>query len=201
MSSGKPDFCNTNRHVIPSIKFSSFKKSKSAVSKLATVYLRITIDGVRTEISTQRQCDPDSWIQPGKLFGKTEDVKAFNAYLEAVRFRIYEIHRELLADGVEVTGENIRSKFIGLSNEKPRMLMEIFEQHNKQFKELVGKESALGSYKRFEVFLKYKSQVTDIDIRKLNFEFINDYEFYLKSERNCSHNTVNLCKTHSNDSN
>jgi hypothetical protein len=34
------------------------KKSKSGTASLSTIYLRITVDGARTEISTQRHCDP-----------------------------------------------------------------------------------------------------------------------------------------------
>lgn len=33
-------------------------------------------------------------------------------------------------------------------------------------------------------------KVDDIDIKQLNYEFIADYEFWLKSERRCDHNTT-----------
>lgn len=173
------------------------KKSKSQHSGLATVYLRITIDGIRTEISTQRQYDQSKWSSAsGRLIGKTEEVRAFNTYLDTIQFRIFEIHKDLISTGLEITGEMIKAKYLGIS-EKNRMLMEIYEHHNKQFEELVGKEFAEGTLKRFKTcakslrdFLKWKYRVSDFDIKKLNFEFVNDYEFYLKSVKNCSHNTV-----------
>jgi len=106
------------------------KKSKGKEENLATVYLRITIDGIRTEISVQRNCDPIKW-NPGasRLFGKTEEARAFNEYLEAVEFRIYEIYKNLTASGSDISGEIIKAKYLGIS-ERPRMLVEIYEQHN-----------------------------------------------------------------------
>jgi site-specific recombinase XerD len=38
--------------------------------------------------------------------------------------------------------------------------------------------------------MKWKFGVTDIDIKKLNFEFISQYEFWLKTIRKCNHNTT-----------
>jgi hypothetical protein len=131
------------------------------------------------------------------LNGKSTYAKEYNSYLDAVEFRIYEIYKELVADGVEITRDMIKARFLGIDTDNPRMLLEIVEQHNKQFFELVGKDFSEGTYKRFKVvkkaleeFLEWKFNVKDISIKKLNFEFINDFEFYLKSERNCTHNTV-----------
>jgi site-specific recombinase XerD len=174
------------------------KKSQSRTSELSIVYLRVTIDGVRTEISMHRQCDSKDWnSMSGRLKGRTEEVKAFNSYLETVQLKVYELYKQMISDGSEINCEIFKTKFLGIDTEKPRMLIEIFEHHNNQFRELVGKEFAIGTYKRFEVckkslveFLQWKFQVHDLSIKKLNFEFIHDYEFYLKSVRNCTHNTV-----------
>jgi hypothetical protein len=37
--------------------------------------------------------------------------------------------------------------------------------------------------------MKWKYQIEDIDIKQLNYEFISNYEFWLKSVRKCDHNT------------
>ncbi|WP_342448710.1 phage integrase SAM-like domain-containing protein [Tamlana crocina] len=39
-------------------------------------------------------------------------------------------------------------------------------------------------------FLEWKYKISDIDILKINHAFITEYEFYLRSIRNCSNNTA-----------
>jgi site-specific recombinase XerD len=173
------------------------KKSKSQTNQLSTIYLRITLDGVRTEISTQRNCDALKWLsQAGRLAGKTEDVKELNKYLEAIEHRIYEIHKNLITSGAVINGEAIKAVYTGVS-ERPRLLVEIYKYHNEQFAALVGKEFAVGTLKKFktalssvECFIKWKYQKTDFPVRDLNFQFITDYEFYLKSVGGLQHNTA-----------
>jgi site-specific recombinase XerD len=41
-----------------------------------------------------------------------------------------------------------------------------------------------------QTFLNWKYKISDINIKKLNFEFIADFEFWFKSVRRCNHNTT-----------
>jgi integrase len=77
------------------------------------------------------------------------------------------------------------------------MLLEIFEHHNKQMKELIGQEFSPLTYERYTTskkhthdFMKWKYNMDDMNIKDLNYEFITDYEFWLKSVRKCDHNTT-----------
>ena len=46
------------------------------------VYMRVTVDGLRCEISTHRKCKPDDWNRTiGRMTGRTEAAKHFNSYL------------------------------------------------------------------------------------------------------------------------
>jgi hypothetical protein len=81
-------------------------KQKSRATTL--VYLRITVDGARTELSLQRECDPDRWDSDrGRLSGKTEEIKSFNGYLDAVKdLRHLPI---FISTGVDFDGEKDKS--------------------------------------------------------------------------------------------
>ncbi|WP_241657626.1 phage integrase SAM-like domain-containing protein [Flavobacterium cerinum] len=39
-------------------------------------------------------------------------------------------------------------------------------------------------------FIKFKFDTDDLEFRELNFQFAKDFEFYLKTVRNCSNNTT-----------
>jgi site-specific recombinase XerD len=71
---------------------------------------------------------------------------------------------------------------------------------------LIDKGYAIGTLNRFEIlerhitsFLLEKHKVADWSIKKNDHAFIGDFEFYLRTEKSCAHNTAikyvkNLCK-------
>jgi site-specific recombinase XerD len=177
------------------------KKPRGYISGERPIYMRITVDGTVAELSIQRVCDPADWN--GKIYramGKREQVRALNAYLDTLQAKVYEAKLQLIQSGNPLTSENVKNLVLGreiAAAERPRMILEIFDYHNQQMATLVGKEFAAGTLERYQTslkhtraFLEWKFKVTDLDIRQLDFEFIADYEFWLKSVRRCDHNTT-----------
>jgi hypothetical protein len=172
------------------------KKPKNYVSGPIPIYLRLTLNSQRAEISTGRESNPDKWSSAGYVTGTKEDVKELNAYLDAIKSKVYEAHRYLLIIGDMITVESIKNKYLG-KEERVRLLIEIFQDHNNQVEALVGKEFAAGTLERYKTslkhtqdYLKWKYHLEDIDIRKVDHAFITEYEFYLRSVRNCGYNSA-----------
>lgn len=76
------------------------------------------------------------------------------------------------------------------------MLIEVFDNHNSQMAQLVGKDCAETTLWRYlttrnhtVAFLQWKFKTTDIDFRDLTYEFVTEFEFWLKSVAGCAHNT------------
>ena len=46
------------------------------------------------------------------------------------------------------------------------------------------------SFEHTKSFMKWKYGVSDMDIKRLDYEFVSQYEFWLKTFRNCNHNTT-----------
>jgi site-specific recombinase XerD len=174
-----------------------FKKPKAHTGTTLPVYMRISMDNQRAEMSTQRKWDPSRWsVEAGRAIGKQEDARSLNAYLDTLQSKVYEAQRQLIANEEEVTVFALKELIEGKKKEKARMLIEIFKHHNSQLKQLVDKDFAPGTLERYETalshtvdFLKWKYKVTDIDILELSYEFATEFEFWLKSVRNCNHNT------------
>lgn len=173
------------------------KKSKTKADGTAPIYLRITINGKPKEIASKRYIEPEKWDgKLQKVIGNSEAVKALNKYLKTLEQEVYDTHHEMMKDKVKATSSVLKSKLQG-EDENKRMLIPIFEDHNNRIEELVGKEYAAGTLERYKTslkhtlgFLEWKYQITDIDILEINHAFITDYEFYLRSVRNCGNNTA-----------
>ena len=173
------------------------KKQKNYQSGSAPIYIRITVSGKRSETTTGRECEPSRWnTGAGRANGTKEDTRAFNAFLDDLQTKVYQAHRLLTEADELITAETIRNKFLG-KTEKPRSLIAIFKDHNKKVEALIGKEYAKGTLCRYQTslkhtidFLKWKYNLTDIDIKKVDHAFLMEYEFYLRSERKCANNSA-----------
>ncbi|MEJ0033294.1 MAG: site-specific integrase [Bacteroidota bacterium] len=174
------------------------RKSSRKDNPTALVFLRITIDGARTEISLQRECDPERWDSArGRLIGKTEDARSFNAYLDAVQAKIYEIFQIFISSGIGFDGNKVKARFLGLDIEKQRALLVIYEDHNREFELLVGRGQSYRTLQKYKTvqtylgkFLKYQYALNDIELNRIDYQFIRDFEIYLKTVKKCAHNTT-----------
>jgi site-specific recombinase XerD len=177
--------------------FFFLKQPKNYTTGPKYVYLRLTVDGAAREISTKRLWEPARWsAAASRATGSKEDAKSLNQYLETLRTKVHEARRTLLEADKPVTAEALKQVLTGQAEDK-RMVLAIFQQHNQQMEALVGREFAPGTLERYRTslahtrsFLQWKYGVGDMDIRKLDYEFISEYAFWLKSVRHCSHNTT-----------
>lgn len=128
--------------------------------------------------------------------GTKEDAKTFNAHLDTFQNKIYVVRRQLLENIEPLTVEGLKNVLKG-TNETARMIMAIFQEHIDQMKSLVGEDFSAATLERYKTsldytrsFMEWKYRVSDMDIKKLNCEFVSQYEFWLKSVRKCNHNTA-----------
>jgi integrase len=174
-----------------------FKKPKGPKTETLPIFLRISAAGRRVEFSTRRSWDPQRWDSVnGRASGSRDDARSLNAYLAALQTRVYEVYQQLILDREEITADALKDALHGGKNSK-RKLIPIFENHNEQVAALIGKDYAPGTLDRYKKaldhtvsFLQSRYNVDDITIDKLNFEFVLEFEFWLKTARSCSHNTT-----------
>jgi site-specific recombinase XerD len=173
------------------------KRTKSQNDSLLAIYLRVTINGQRMEISTKRTIEKDKWSSiSGKAKGNLEEARSLNAYLDLLRNKVYGYQRELIREDKPVTLDHFRMKWNGIT-EKPKMILDVFQEHNDQVAALVGKGFAAGTLERYitslkhtRSFIQWKFNRDDLPITSLNYEFMSQYAFWFRSVKNCDHNTT-----------
>ena len=173
------------------------KRAKVNAQGLVPIFQRITINGKRIDNSTGKFIDPAKWhTEMSKMRGTSEEARSINGHLEYLKSKIYDAEKNLIKTDIPINSETLKNKLLGIE-ERQRTLIPIFKDHNNKIKELVGKEYAPGTLERYNTslkhtidFLEWKYKISDIEIDKINHAFITDYEFYLRSIRNCANNTA-----------
>ncbi len=171
------------------------KKRNTDQEGCSSVYLRITVDKKRAEVATGKQCGETDWDN-GKFKGRTTMAKTLNLYLRQLESKVHEAHRHLLLLNEDLTAQNLMDEFLG-RGQKVRKLREVFTMHNEEMATLVGVEYAPMTLLRYQTalrhitqYLKEKYKVKDIDIRKIDHQFITDYDFFLRTTRKCNNNSA-----------
>lgn len=161
------------------------------------VYVRITVDGIPKETSTKRKWDARRWDQKlERAAGTKEDAKSLNFFLDSLVTRINNYKTDLTQAEQTITAKCIIDFVKGKTVSKAKVLEE-FQKHNEEMFELVPKEYSKATHTRYVTarshvhqYIRFKFKKEDIEFRELNYEFIIDYEFYLKTVKQCSHNTT-----------
>jgi len=173
------------------------KKSKADSEGRAMIYLRITVDGRRVEMSTNRKTYPHKWnAAQSTVQGFSPEIRQLNVYLAKMRTDMYQHAEKLKEADYPLTAESLRDAYLG-RGQKCKMLLEVFQEHNDQVNNLVGQDFAEGTAERYRtarshlaeyILRDYKKK--DIPLKQVDHAFITGFEYYLKTQRKCSHNTA-----------
>ncbi len=173
------------------------KRAKVNNEGICPIYVRVTIQSKRFEFSANKYVNPERWSVEGtKVKGGNEEARTINSHLDYLKNQVLEAEKRLFKKDTKVTSEILKKELFGIAETK-RMLIPIFQDHNDRIKELVGKEYAPGTLERYKTslshtieFLEWKYKISDIEINKIDYAFVTDYEFFLRSVRNCANNTA-----------
>jgi len=172
------------------------KRSRATLRQTLPIYLRVTIQGKRMEVTTNRFVLPHQWsAKANKVKGTSAAAAEINAYLEYLRHEVYEYQQEILQEQKEVTVHSLRDKWFG-RGEKKYTLMEVIGLHNADMEGLIGKDfkkSTLTKYKTTERhiqdFIHWKYDCMDVFLKDLQLEFLKNLEYYLQFIKRLSINS------------
>jgi site-specific recombinase XerD len=179
------------------------KTSKIKDDGTIPIYIRVTVDGMRSEISSKRCVLLEKWNkEKGRVKGTNENAREINYNLDQYENKLHRIYADLFSDNKLISSKIIKNEYFGVK-EKKKTLIEVFRAHNKKIEKLIGKQyekSTLIKYntslKHLLSFLKYKYRIDDILLSELDHSFIAEFHYFLLNEKLNSINTANKYASH-----
>lgn len=90
----------------------------------------------------KRAVKPNLWNQnKEQCTGKDAVSLEINRYLDSVKLRLLDIHRNLELEDKFINPMEIKRKFLGL-DEEHKIFFQVFQEHNDKCRELIEKDYA-----------------------------------------------------------
>lgn len=171
-------------------------KSKLNKKGEAPLYLRLTYNNVRKNLSSGYSIHPDRWdAQKGAIKGSKKDAVLMNTYISHTKEKLLELFNNMLKEQ-DINLELLVDKFFGRDIDN-RSLLELVNYHNKDFESRIGTDYTYSTFEKYDIlyrkllnFIPYKYARKDIRLKDLNNKFLTDFDFYLKVHDKNEHNTA-----------
>ena len=173
------------------------KKAKLLKNGEAPICMRITVNKRVAEVMIKRSIPVDLWNQKKECSkGKDRVATELNYYINTVRAKVLQIHRELEIDNKPITADTIKDCFYG-RDKVQRSLLEVYAEHNEKCRALIGKEYTESTVTKFDTsinrlkeYIRSCYHCDDIMLAELDGQFIRDFDFWLKTEKHCQNNSA-----------
>ncbi|MGN7709158.1 site-specific integrase [Chryseobacterium sp. 22543] len=160
---------------------------------------RITFHQDRKEFSTGLFVNPKQWdsrLQKAKP--PNEENSFINTQLGLIKNEINQAFLFLQVNEENFDVGDIYLQYKGDVSIRTKTILELFKEHNDRLEKLVGKEYSIATLWKFKQardllkgFIKYSFTKADYQFKDLDLKFVQDYEFYLKTEKSLAIATVN----------
>mgnify|MGYP000096947967 CR=1 FL=1 len=116
--------------------------------------------------------------------------------MELIKHKVHDYWIRKLHSGEEFGAKDLKNAYLGIKTNS-KGIVELFVDHNRKVNELIGNGYTRATWVRFETilahlvgFVRHKYQASDLELNKLDYDFISEFEFYLKSKKEIGHNTT-----------
>lgn len=175
------------------------RRNKINSRNLVPIECRITLDKKRKPFATGLFVNPNNWnASKQKAFSPDTEHNQINTQLSLIKQEINQAFLFLQVQERSFDVEDIYLQYKGLNVKADKTLLEVYTLHNERMKKLIGIEYSESTYKKFEEsknhiksFIKYNHSKSDCLLKALNIKFINDFDYYLKVEKNLKQITIN----------
>mgnify|MGYP006172714691 FL=1 len=178
-----------------------FIVSKSRIRKdgKAPLFCRLTYLEKRKQFSTGLFINPKNWNNSlQECEPPNNDNNYINSQLNLIKNQINQVFLYLQINNSEFTVDDIYTKFKGNTPKKEFGVLEVYELFNIRIHKLIGRDLQKVTYKKYiESFVHLKSfikayyKANDIKLKDLKLNFLNEYEYFLKTQKGLEQSTIN----------
>ncbi len=173
------------------------KKNNLKPDGKAPIMGRITVNGSISQFSCKLNIKPDLWdIKGNKAAGKSIEAQKINQKLDNIKTQIGKQYQNICNKDNFVSAEKVKNAYLGFGDEY-RTFFSIADEFYESYAKRVGKDRTGGSYeqliinrRRVEMFLRDRYNLSDIPIKEIEPQFIEDYYSYLLEERKLAGSTL-----------
>ena len=163
----------------------------------APIMGRITVNSSISQFSCKLNIKLDLWdTKANRASGKSLEAQKINQKLENIKTQIGKQYQNICDRDNFVSAEKVKNAYLGFGDEY-RTLFSIADEFYEQYSKRVGKDRTEGSYeqllinrRRIELFLKDRYSLSDMPIKEITSQFIEDYYSYLLEERKLAGSTL-----------
>lgn len=172
--------------------------SKVRKSGKAPINMTITLNGERASFSTHKFVKPAEWdAARQRVKGNNETSRLINEYLDKVKESLYRKELELLENGYILTAEVLRDAYLGkVDRLQKKTLFSVYEEFLADLKPAIGATISDDTYYNYEraftllkEFVSKRYSRQDYQLHELNYNFIANFDTFLRSEYKHRQNT------------
>jgi integrase/recombinase XerD len=174
-------------------------KAKTNQKGICPIYCRITINKERKQFSTGISINPIDWVSKKQLaVSKVLDYSSLNAQLSIIKQKLNNIYLKLLIENNAIEVDDIIDSYFQKASKKEDSVISYLTKDLEKLKKLIGKDLKQSTWNKFNYayndvasFIKFYFGIKDIALKELNLNFLEQFEYYLKVEKNNKQVTLN----------
>ena len=172
-------------------------RTKVRKDGMCQLLCKVSIDTEWEQIGTKVSVNPAIWNpERGRADGRSGNAVTVNRAIDDLTREITGHYERIRNSLGFITAELVKNAVKGIG-QKPLTLLALFREHNEEFKKRVGidriqetYDSYLRSYKHLAAFVQEKKGVEDVTLRSLDRVFYDDFELFLRTDRNLKPKSV-----------
>ena len=174
-------------------------KAKTNQRGICPLYCRITFRKKRKQFSTGFFVNPSNWNSKKQMVKEQNETSgSINAQLSLISQKIQNAYLFLQVQNLEFNVDDIFDKYLNKKIKKEDNVISYFKRYLVAQSKLINKDIKPVTWKKFEYvcnhvasFIFFKYHKKDFPLDKLNQQFLTDFEYYLKTEKDQKQVTVN----------